>query len=395
VVELNKPRLLAEILSRRVVPGSHESAARSDASLPDPADWLQEVSVVLEKLPNAGDNEFKLAQKTLYSYAERALKHAKAAGPSLPLDADEAGAMEALIVLDGSRPSLLLRKGTVDKNDPWIGKWKTHIAAIESTIEQCAACVGRIELHRDRAPQRFGTGFLFDTGRGLALTAAHVLRDMKAASAHNVAGDVVRFNDGPVIDFRGEHSLTDRHRLKIVAGAVVDQASRLDVAVIKVRPYTPAEAKRCGEEISDIPAAVELRRQSFDDPPIAGDFCVIGYPDWAPSGTYIDATGSKEDWMVVVERLLGGAYGVKRLAPGFALSQPLQSGVSASRFGHDATTLTGSSGSPVFAWNDAGNPVFGVHVAGAVLSSNFAEWVPGFDGKLAEIEKAAWAAPGK
>lgn len=395
MAEFSKPPYLAEILKRRLVPGAHESVDRTGASLPDPADWLHEVATVLKKLPSAEEREFEYAQKTLYSHAERALKRTREQGPSISLDADEAGAMEALIVLDGSRPSLLLRQGKVDASDPWIGKWKNHIEAIESTIQQCAASVGRIEQHRKELPQRFGTGFLFDAKRGLVLTAAHVLRDMKATSVHDVSGGLIRFEDGPVIDFRGEISLEERHRMKILAGVAVDPASRLDVAVLKIRPFTATEADRCGEKVLDFPEIANLRRHSFGEPPIVGDFCVIGYPDWAPPGTYNDITGSNEDWISVVERLLGGAYGVKRLAPGLALRQPDPTSALSRRFGHDATTLTGSSGSPVIAWNDTGHPVFGVHVAGAVLSSNFAEWLPGFNSKLVEIEKTAWTAFGQ
>ena len=40
-------------------------------------------------------------------------------------------------------------------------------------------------------------------------------------------------------------------------------------------------------------------------------------------------------------------------------------------FGHDATTLGGSSGSPIIAWKDGGGG-FGIHFAGTSVDSNFA-----------------------
>jgi hypothetical protein len=379
---------VAAILRRRAIAGAHESSDQSDASLPEPADWLHEVANILDGVSEhhrpAG---FEDARRILFERAELALKRAKSEGLSIQLNPDEAGAMEALIALDGSRPSLALTCGKVNYDDPFIGKWKSHLQANESTISQCAACVGRIEAHRERHAERFGTGVLYDSTAGLVLTAAHVLRNLQSRLRHEQADGIADFDDGPVIDFRGEYSSDRRHRLKIQRGISIGASGSpyVDAAVLKVRPLTEAEAARSGDTVEDIPAAATLRlTASGDQPVIAGSFCTIGYPDKAPKGSYTDATGSGNDWFAIVEHLLGGSYGIKRLAPGLPLSQPdvLSENPAERRFGHDATTLFGSSGSPLFAWNDRNHPVFGIHVTGAVLVSNFAEWVPCFSDRL-------------
>jgi hypothetical protein len=385
------PRL-SEILGRRVISGGHESSAQVDHSMPEPLDWLHEVSSLLDKVSqDRRPAEFEQARKTLFAQAEPVLRRSKSEGLSINLDPDEAGAMEALIALDGSRPSLALCDGAVNSNDPWIGKWKTHIEAIAPTIREIASCVGRIEEHRPGGVARFGTGVLYDADAGLVLTAAHVVRNAKSMLGHTEADGAIAFDDGPIIDFCGEDSSEERRRLKILGGAAIGaDGPYIDTAVLKVRPFTDEEAARCEDVVEDIPPAVKLRRNSVGDPtPVVGTFCVVGYPERAPPGSYPDATGSAIDWSAVVERLLGGVYGIKRLSPGMALSQPAPAAGSPRerRFGHDATTLFGSSGSPVFAWNDPKHPVFGVHVTGAALFSNFAEWIPGFSDRLSEVEK--------
>jgi serine protease len=378
---------LAEILKRRLVLVAHESAGPTEVTLPNRADWLHEVSQALQKIPPeklASRGDFDEAASLLFRHAEATLIRAEAEGPSMRLGADEAGAMEALIAIDGSRPSLLLREGSVACDDPWIGKWKEPLRASSATIGACAASVGRIEAHTHVPGRRFGTGFVFDSS-GLVLTAAHVLSDIKAASQHSEGGGIVDFVDGPVIDFCGEIESSGRQRLKIESGSpITANGPYVDAAVLKIRRLTEAEAASSGDEITELPSALFLRKRSFDDPPIVGTFCVIGFPERAPEGSYRKATGSEVDWIAVVERLFGGTFGVKRLAPGTALSQPVPSSSERSerRFAHDATTLFGSSGSPVFAWNDRKHPVFGVHVAGAVLACNFGEWIPSFSERL-------------
>jgi hypothetical protein len=80
------------------------------------------------------------------------------------------------------------------------------------------------------------------------------------------------------------------------------------------------------------------------------------------------------DWDWVTQTLFGNRFGVKRLAPGIA-HKPLGQIPQDTRnwvFGHDATTLGGSSGSPVLAWRDKGCDAFGVHFAGATVDKNLA-----------------------
>ena len=98
---------------------------------------------------------------------------------------------------------------------------------------------------------------------------------------------------------------------------------------------------------------------------------MVGFPGPPPF-----TTGVHEgvDWTWVNTTLFGNRYGVKRLAPGNA-HKPLGSLQGDQRgwvFGHDPTTLGGSSGSPIFGWLDAAPAAFGLHFAGASVDTNCA-----------------------
>jgi hypothetical protein len=74
-------------------------------------------------------------------------------------------------------------------------------------------------------------------------------------------------------------------------------------------------------------------------------------------------------WPEVYAALFGNRFGVKRLAPG-ATHEPL--GRYRWAFGHDATTLRGSSGSPLVNWFDSTPDAFGLHFQGRAKEANLA-----------------------
>lgn len=381
------------VLRRRRCVRGHEAFDTSEDQLPDPDAWLHEVSQVLSAArsrQSESTDEFDANAALLFSHAEQALRRVKRKGWAVVLDADQYGSMEALVALDGSRPSLLLRDGEVDPNDPFLGKWKDHILASASTIRECATSVGRIQAIAPAQIRRFGTGFLIDADAGLVVTAAHVFDRLAVLFPTSSAAGAIRFADGPAIDFRGEIGATDRRLLKIVSGArVAADGPFIDAAVLLIRPFSAQDAAVPDGEIATMPPPLALKPKNFDDPPVSGNFCIIGYPD-APLGEP-PAAGAQVDWVNVVERLFGATYGVKRIAPGMALTQPdpWSSDRSERRFRHDATTLGGSSGSPVIGWNDVRHPAFGVHVAGRTLSANYSEWIPGFYERLQRAARSA------
>jgi hypothetical protein len=76
----------------------------------------------------------------------------------------------------------------------------------------------------------------------------------------------------------------------------------------------------------------------------------------------------------IYRALFGNLYGVKRFAPG-TVHQPLGTLTGDTRnwvFGHDATTLGGSSGSPVVGFVDGKLAAFGLHFADASEFTNSA-----------------------
>src|SRR5262249_30010924 len=99
--------------------------------------------------------------------------------------------------------------------------------------------------------------------------------------------------------------------------------------------------------------------------------CIVGFPG---PPAYTGGWHEGVDWTWINATLFGNRYGVKRLAPG-TTHRPLGS-LRGDRkpcvFGHDATTLGGSSGSPIFAWLDDAPAAFGLHFAGATVDTNYA-----------------------
>ena len=99
-------------------------------------------------------------------------------------------------------------------------------------------------------------------------------------------------------------------------------------------------------------------------------FCAIGFPG---PPEYAIGVHDGVDFGWVHNQLFGGRYGLKRIAPGkvHRAIGTLSDDPRHWTFGHDLTTLGGSSGSPVIAWLDGGG-AFGIHFAGATAESNYA-----------------------
>jgi len=172
--------------------------------------------------------------------------------------------------------------------------------------------------------------------------------------------------DSAFINFAAESGInrTDRFRIVEAWPSPVDGNGfgRLDAAVLKIEPTAMSQT---------VPAAVPLAADSAGPDGSLSSFCVIGFPGPPP---YVGGMREGVNWAWVHTTLFGGRYGVKRLGPGEVHKTigTLQDDPQLWVFGHDATTLGGSSGSATLAWLDAGTPAFGLHFAGASVDSNYA-----------------------
>lgn len=362
--------------ARRGGPQTESAAAIvAEADAPHTDDVLAHVDEVMRRMPadEMGDpTEFERALTTFLRHADRGLRTLDRE-PTAPLDRDASFAVEAVIRTDGTRPSIPVREGVVDPEHPLAGSWHDTLVAVRDTIRVRLAAVGRIEPATPSANNFFGTGWLVDKAKGLALTNLHVLeamwRRLPNAMLKNADGSFRVLPGAAFIDFAAELGSLEKRRFQIVEarGAGIDGAgfARLDAAVLKVEPLAGAAA------LTDLPEPIPVIADV--DGPMGNltSFAVVGYP-----GPPLFTTGVHEgvDWVWVNGALFGGRFGIKRLSPGQA-HKPLGTLVGDAKpwvFGHDATTLGGSSGSVALAWLDQGKGGFGLHFAGASVDTNYA-----------------------
>lgn len=335
---------------------------------------LARVDDVMRRVPEgdvADPREFRRALEIFLRQAGDSLRKVEA-DPGAPLDGNDAMALEAVIRADGTRPSLLVRGGAVDPNHPLAGDWRETLNTLPDAFRLRIAAVGRIEPAGATASNYFGTGWVVDSGKGLVLTNLHVLEAMWRRLPHAMLRTDTGFRILPgaaFIDFLSEAGSVASKRFPIVearpSGVDGSGYARLDAAVLKLGD---------GDAGETLPDAIPVIADQNAAQGGMLSFCTVGYPGRPP---YLAGTHEGVDWVWVNTTLFGGRYGVKRLAPG-AVHRPLGSFANDPQIwilGHDATTLGGSSGSPILAWKSQGAGSFGLHFAGASIDTNCAHAV--------------------
>lgn len=314
--------------------------------------------------------EFRRALGMLLQATTRAARR-RDDDPSGPMSRGDAQAFEAVIRADGTRPTLLVRDDVVDPAHPLAGTWSGTFAATRDTMRDRCRAIGRIEPMNATASSFFGTGWVVDAGAGLVVTNFHVVEAMWQRLSHlmpRMPGGF-RVLDGAYINFAAESGRTRTDRFRIVealtSGIDGPGFGRLDVAVLRVEPTGDGQ---------ELPPAIPVVADA--DGPVGNlaSFCVVGFPG---PPAYTGGVHEGVDWNWVSATLFGNRFGVKRLAPGNA-HRPLGTLAHDGRhwvFGHDPTTLGGSSGSPLITWLDGEPAAFGLHFSGASLDTNCAHAV--------------------
>jgi V8-like Glu-specific endopeptidase len=340
-----------------------ESVSVEEVEPPGAADVTGRVEEAARRMPGREDldeRDFGRALDLLLRTTDRAVRRLDA-NPDAPLPPDEVYALEAVVRVDGTRPSLLLRKGAADREHPLAAAWAGQLTAAGDRLSTAIAAIGRVEPAHSAGSDYFGTCWVVDHRNGLVLTNRHVLKDMARRLPHPVPRKSTRFPvpDGAFVDFAAESGSADVRRYRVVE-AIQSTVKGLDAAVLRIEPMPDGP--------QEVPHAITV---SVDpDGPLGrlASYCIVGYPA-APR--YESGTVDGVDWAWVTRTLFGNVYGVKRLAPG-TTHRPLGSLTGDQRgwvFGHDATTLGGNSGSPALAWSDSS---FGLHFAGRSVDTNHA-----------------------
>ncbi|MCP1337739.1 trypsin-like serine peptidase [Futiania mangrovi] len=226
------------------------------------------------------------------------------------------------------RPAVLVQDGQFL---PMPEEW-AHLEGHRAAIEHALARTGRIEAEGDIDLDWVGTGFVI--AEDLVATNRHVVETF--ASHDPVHGWHIREGVGVRVDFAEE--IGGLQTREVAVTGIWGVHTHFDIAVLQMAP---------GGCPSPLPHAAQPARAG-------ADVVALGYP----------AFDSRRNDAEVMQRIFRGIYNVKRVLPGRILSREL----ALYTLRHDASTLGGSSGSPVI--DPATGAVVGIHFGGRYLMWN-------------------------
>jgi V8-like Glu-specific endopeptidase len=254
-------------------------------------------------------------------------------------------ALEVIVMLDGSRPSFLIKDGSIDFSSSVPGNWSDRLVASKDEIDKALSFVGRI----NRKGDHIGTGFLI--APDIILTNRHVLQTI-ATKNSNKSWSV---HSEVEIDFDAEFGTKNPKTVRKLTDIVFTSTtyinpfqidhSLLDLAMIRLMPSNlPTDEIKC----------LAIKTDNSTVPKLENIY-VIGFP----GDPQLDGLRLYGDLLM---EIFSSGFGVKRFAPGCIVKSSGNSQISAS---HDASTLLGSSGSLVVSC-DAELTAVGIHYGGSV-----------------------------
>lgn len=288
---------------------------------------------------------------------------AKARDRSLLTLRERAG-LEAVILTDGTRPSLTIQNGFVNTFAPEAEDWGFKLRQREEEIRAVIASVGRINV--PVAPGFAGTCFVIAPDR--VVTNRHVLEEI---AAFYDGKWTFRWPRETVIDFTAEDGTAPAATARVVA---VDFAGpkpinarihfpNLDLALLRtepiehmaVPPWLPLDRR---------PGRLDADRELY----------VVGFPgrphEWTGEGT----PPVRHETNAIMRSVFDHKFGVKKLAPGKVerAIETLPGDIERWVFSHDASTLGGNSGSAAADLHSDKVRVAGIHFGGRSRDENYA-----------------------
>ncbi len=339
-------------------------------------EWLEE-ELAKKAVENPGVPVNQDEADSFVLSVRKALELLGAEEDDLPAPPDNPLMTEAIVLIIGNRPACYIRDGFVDLTEQRLvdSGLLDDVKANEAPIRKLIAGTGRILQGHDRSQSRvFGSAWMLEDGR--VATAKHVLEAMGMQDL-----DEWLLSTDFFVDF-GVEADRDPDPAKVIKVDRVQWASPdliarnvhpslLDAAVFELAPAA-------NQTLPDaIPMATALDAVSILQD---GSFFNVGYPGRPQDHTITDDPNAPETLIqrTVLEALVGNQFGVKRLSPGRIMVEPgrFPGDAMSHIFTHDATTLGGSSGSPVMAMGPNGPTIAGLHFAGEFRTRNYAHWVP-------------------
>lgn len=220
--------------------------------------------------------------------------------------------------------------------------WRSRLEKAQQHLIKVTKATGRIELANHPTYDWVGTGWF--VSENIIVTNRHVAEVFaKASGSRFVFRKALDNSDyASKIDLLEEAGITDEVVFNLAAVLYIEPEPGPDLAFFRVDPQSSNHS---------LPQKIDLSGGSVKP---NTNVAVIGYP----------ARDSRVGDQQLMDRLYGGLYDKKRLAPGQVTNAD-----SAKMF-HDCTTLGGCSGSPVIDL-DTGEAV-GLHFGGRYLESNYA-----------------------
>jgi hypothetical protein len=303
---------------------------------------------------------------------------AKVSDPNARFSLRERIGLEAVVLADGTRPSLLVRDGFVDLTDPGIGEWDEPLRAYADTVRKVISAVGRINI-----PENPGfAGTCFVVAPGLVITNRHVLEVI--ARQGGDGSWILKWPGQTTVDFVVEDGATSAKVYPILGVKFAGpdpinetiQFSHLDAAVLSVD----------FDAHPNFPAGVKLEKNAGALGP-SRDLYIVGFPGRPRTYYGTNAPPAQHETSAVLSSVFNWKFGVKKLAPGRVdkTAGQLPDDPSAWVFSHDASTLGGNSGSPVVDLGFDGGRVIGLHFGGLAREENWAHAMAKIEGKLQKL----------
>jgi V8-like Glu-specific endopeptidase len=248
-----------------------------------------------------------------------------------PVDSQDLAALEDVLRL--RRPALVCKAdGSIRRADDALRSVFPGWDAFARAVEPRLSGVARLDvLHWSGETWHVGTGFLVRPD--VLLTNRHVLSELTGASMELRAGiAVARFGY-----LQGAVAIED-----VAVTEVIAYSWTADLALLRLGTEQPAERVA---EVAD----EELK--------VGQEIAVIGHP----------ADDNREHHFKAL--IFGERFGLKHASPGIVTRRHPPG----DQLEHDASTLKGNSGSPVF--DLASAKVVGVHFSGSFFEANTAEGV--------------------
>lgn len=326
----------------------------NDAGSVGPDAVNQSVSALEDHIARlrGGKERLSDSDRALIETGRRAGDKLVGEGAAASLTDSEEAALEAIAIADGSRPALLLREDEFDPNDATIGDWAGKLRQLAGALKAVSRSVGRINI----AGEHCGTGWMIRPG--YVVTNRHVAQAISRQPTERTL----------TLDARSRASISFGHQIEEPAARpmhpidaiiftgeeyidpepFVDNMGKLDLAILRVTSIG-------GEPL---PGPLPTSLLPISEAIAEREIFVLGYPG--------PATASRLPQSTLAE-LIGTRAGFKRLSPGeVALGVGKIAGDPKARtIAHDATTLGGSSGSAILAFDQFKNPLLlGLHFGG-------------------------------